>query len=261
MIESEALALETAAVLRELTARLDVPFVFKSSFDKANRTSLHSPRGPGLHEGLRILARVKRELGVTVLTDVHEDTPIERVAEVVDVLQTPAALVRQTSFIQRVARAGKPVHIKKGTFLAPWEMRHVVEKCRDAGNDQIMVCDRGTCFGYNALVSDMRSLAVMGAFGCPVTFDATHSVQMPGGKGEASGGERAMVPVLARAAVAVGIAAVFMETHPDPDNALSDGPCQWPLERMEALLVHLVELDRVTKKHLVAEAAGERAPD
>jgi 2-dehydro-3-deoxyphosphooctonate aldolase (KDO 8-P synthase) len=254
MLESESLAFETAAALKDITDRLDVPFVFKSSFDKANRTSLYSPRGPGIDAGLRILARIKRELGVLVLTDVHEDTPIDRVAAVVDVLQTPAALVRQTSFMHRVASAGKPVHIKKGQFLAPWDMDHVVEKCRAAGNDQVMVCDRGTCFGYNALVSDMRGLAQMRSTGCPVTFDATHSVQQPSGRGAASGGERAMVPVLARAAVAVGIAGVFMETHPDPDRALSDGPCQWPLDRMEELLAQLIEIDRVVKKSTSPEA-------
>jgi len=253
VIESEAMALETAAALRNITQRLDIPYIFKSSFDKANRTSIHSPRGLGLDEGLRILARVRSEIGVPVLTDVHEDTPIERVAEVVDVLQTPAALIRQTSFIQRVARAGKPINIKKGQFLAPWDMHHVVEKCRDAGNHQIMVCERGVCFGYNTLISDMRALAQMRATGCPVIFDATHSVQQPGGQGDASGGERAMIPVLARAAVAAGVAGVFMETHPDPDRAWSDGPSQWPLHRMEELLALLVEIDRVVKKTPYAE--------
>jgi 2-dehydro-3-deoxyphosphooctonate aldolase (KDO 8-P synthase) len=247
VIESKELSLEVAAKLKELTARLGVPFIFKSSFDKANRTSGRSFRGPGMQGGLRILELVKKELGVPVLTDVHEDTPISEVASVVDVLQTPAFLVRQTSFMQRVAAAGKPVHVKKGQFLAPWDMKNVVEKLREVGNDKILLCERGHCFGYNTLVSDMRGLEIMKQTGCPVVFDATHSVQEPGGRGESSGGQREMVPVLARAAVAVGVAGIFMETHPDPDRALSDGPNMWPLARMESLLRKLIELDRVAK--------------
>jgi 2-dehydro-3-deoxyphosphooctonate aldolase (KDO 8-P synthase) len=263
VIESEALALETAAKLREITAELDVPFVYKSSFDKANRSSHRSFRGPGLEAGLRILERVKTEVGVPVLTDVHEDTPLAEVASVVDVLQTPAFLCRQTNFIQRVAAQGLPVNIKKGQFLAPWDMRNVVDKARATGNTRILVCERGYTFGYNNLVSDMRSLAVMRETGCPVVFDATHSVQLPGGQGDRSGGQREFVPVLARAAVAAGIAGLFMETHPDPDRALSDGPNAWPLERMGALLEVLVELDRTVKSRPLAEAAPEpeaRAP-
>ena len=223
-IESEALALETAATLADVAARHGVHLIYKSSFDKANRSSASSFRGPGLDEGLRILERVKSELGVPVLTDVHEDTPIDEVAAVVDVLQTPAFLCRQTNYIERVARAGIPVNIKKGQFLAPGDMINVVDKARAVGNDRIMVCERGASFGYNNLVSDMRSLAIMRATGCPVVFDATHSVQLPGGRGASSGGQREFVPVLARAAVAAGVAGLFMETHPDPDNALSDGP-------------------------------------
>ena len=247
MLESEALALSTAERLRAICDALGVPYVFKSSFDKANRTSAGAARGPGVARGLEILAKVKRELGVPVLTDVHESTPIDEVAEVVDVLQTPAFLVRQTDFIQRVARANKPVNIKKGQFLAPWDMAHVVEKCRAVGNEQIMVCDRGTSFGYNTLISDMRGLAVMRQTGCPVVFDATHSVQQPGGQGSQTGGQREMIPVLARAAVAAGIAGVFMEIHPDPDRALSDAASQWPLSRARELLEALVEIDRVVK--------------
>jgi 2-dehydro-3-deoxyphosphooctonate aldolase (KDO 8-P synthase) len=248
-IEGDGLALETAQKLKEITARLGIPFIYKSSFDKANRSSHTSRRGIGLEEGLRILERVKREVGVPVLTDVHEDTPMDEVASVVDVLQTPAFLCRQTNFIQSVARTGKPVNIKKGQFLAPWDMGNVVEKARAVGNQQIMVCERGYTFGYNNLVSDMRSLSIMRDTNCPVVFDATHSVQLPGGQGNVSGGERQHVPVLARAAVAVGIAGLFMESHPDPANAWSDGPNSWPLDRMEALLESLVALDRVVKAH------------
>jgi 2-dehydro-3-deoxyphosphooctonate aldolase (KDO 8-P synthase) len=222
--------------------------IYKSSFDKANRSSHDSPRGPGLEAGLRILERVKTELGLPVLTDVHEDTPLDEVASVVDVLQTPAFLCRQTNFIQNVARAGRPVNIKKGQFLAPWDMGNVVEKARATGNQEIMVCERGVSFGYNTLVSDMRGLAVMRATGCPVVFDATHSVQQPGGLGSKSGGQREHVPVLARAAVAAGISGLFMETHPDPDHALSDGPNSWPLDKLRSLLETLVELDRTVKQ-------------
>jgi 2-dehydro-3-deoxyphosphooctonate aldolase (KDO 8-P synthase) len=248
VIESEASALSVAQALKELTASLGVPFIYKSSFDKANRSSHDSPRGPGLEQGLRILERVKKDLDLPVLTDVHEDSPLDEVASVVDVLQTPAFLCRQTNFIQSVARAGRPVNIKKGQFLAPWDMANVVDKARAAGNDQIMVCERGVSFGYNTLVSDMRGLAVMRATGCPVVFDATHSVQQPGGLGSKSGGQREHVPVLARAAVAAGISGLFMETHPDPDNALSDGPNSWPLDKMGQLLETLVDLDRVVKR-------------
>ncbi len=248
VIESEQLALDTAGQLKEITARLGVPFIYKSSFDKANRTSASGHRGPGLEGGLRVLAEVKRQIGVPVLTDVHEYTPLAEVASVVDVLQTPAFLCRQTDFIQNVARAGRPVNIKKGQFLAPWDMQHVVAKARAVGNTQIMVCERGASFGYNNLVSDMRSLAVMRATGCPVVFDATHSVQLPGGQGAQSGGQREFVPVLARAAVAAGIAGLFAETHPDPDHALSDGPNAWPLAKMAGLLETLVELDRAVKR-------------
>jgi 2-dehydro-3-deoxyphosphooctonate aldolase (KDO 8-P synthase) len=248
VIESEQLQVDTAGTLKEMCARLGVPFVFKSSFDKANRSSAASFRGLGMEEGLRILAEVKRQVGVPVLTDVHEYTPFDEVAAVVDVLQTPAFLCRQTDFIQRVARAGKPVNIKKGQFLAPWDMTHVVDKARAVGNQQIMVCERGASFGYNNLVSDMRSLAVMRDTGCPVVFDATHSVQLPGGQGATSGGQREFVPVLARAAVAVGVAGLFAETHPDPARALSDGPNAWPLDKMEALLETLVELDQAVKR-------------
>ena len=249
VIESMQLQLDTAGTLKDIAGELGIPFVFKSSFDKANRTSGTSFRGPGLEEGLKVLAEVKRQLGVPVLTDVHEYTPMDEVASVVDVLQTPAFLCRQTDFIQNVARAGKPVNIKKGQFLAPWDMPHVVAKARAVGNDSIMVCERGASFGYNNLVSDMRSLSVMRETGCPVVFDATHSVQLPGGQGTKSGGQREFVPVLARAAIAVGVAGVFMETHPDPDKALSDGPNAWPLPKMRALLETLLEIDRVTKRH------------
>ena len=247
VIESEALILDTAGRLKEITSRLGVPFIFQSSFDKANRSSRTSFRGPGLEEGLRILSEVKRQLQVPVLTDVHEDTPIGEVAAVVDVLQTPAFLCRQTNFIVNVCSHNRPVNIKKGQFLSPWEMQNVVDKARSTGNEQIMVCERGFSFGYNNLVSDMRSLAVMRETGCPVVFDATHSVQLPGGKGTASGGQREFVPVLARAAVAAGVAGIFMETHPDPSKALSDGPNAWPLDRMTSLLETLVSLDRTVK--------------
>jgi 2-dehydro-3-deoxyphosphooctonate aldolase (KDO 8-P synthase) len=247
VIESEQLALDTAGQLKEITDRLGIPFIYKSSFDKANRSSTKSFRGPGLEEGLRILDTVKREIGVPVLTDVHEDTPLEEVASVVDVLQTPAFLCRQTNFIQNVARHGRPVNIKKGQFLAPWDMANVVDKARETGNEQIMVCERGVSFGYNTLVSDMRGLAVMRETGCPVVFDATHSVQQPGGRGTSSGGQREFVPVLARAAVASGVAGLFMETHPDPDKALSDGPNAWPLPLMEELLATLKTLDDTIK--------------
>jgi 2-dehydro-3-deoxyphosphooctonate aldolase (KDO 8-P synthase) len=250
VIESEQLAIDTAGALRDICARLDIPFIYKSSFDKANRSSGESFRGPGVEEGLRILQEVKRQIGVPVLTDVHEDTDIGAVAAVVDVLQTPAFLCRQTNFIHRVASAGLPVNIKKGQFLSPWEMRNVVDKARATGNRQILVCERGASFGYNNLVSDMRSLAVMRETGCPVVFDATHSVQLPGGQGTSSGGQREFVPVLARAAVAVGISGLFMETHPNPDQALSDGPNAWPLGQAESLLRTLKELDTITKRHL-----------
>ncbi len=248
VIESEQLALDTAGRLKEITGRLGIPFIYKSSFDKANRSSYQSYRGPGLEEGLRILETVKARIGVPVLTDIHEYTPLDEVAAVADVLQTPAFLCRQTDFIQNVARRGKPVNIKKGQFLAPWDMRNVVAKARLVGNDHIMVCERGASFGYNNLVSDMRALAVMRATGCPVVFDATHSVQLPGGQGHASGGQREFVPVLARAAVAAGVAGLFMETHPDPDKALSDGPNAWPLDRMEPLLATLKALDALVKQ-------------
>jgi 2-dehydro-3-deoxyphosphooctonate aldolase (KDO 8-P synthase) len=247
VIESEALAQETAGRLKELTAALGIPFIYKSSFDKANRSSIGGFRGPGIEEGLRILAGVRAALGVPILTDVHEDTPLGEVAAVVDVLQTPAFLCRQTNFIRAVASQGKPVNIKKGQFLAPWDMARVVEKALATGNDRIMVCERGVSFGYNNLVSDMRALAVMRQTGCPVVFDATHSVQLPGGRGDSSGGQREFVPVLARAAVAAGVAGLFIETHPNPEQALSDGPNSWPLGRMGELLETLVEIDRLVK--------------
>ncbi|MEO0421734.1 MAG: 3-deoxy-8-phosphooctulonate synthase [Pseudomonadota bacterium] len=253
VIESEAMAMETAGALRDLTEELGIPFVYKSSYDKANRSSAGSFRGPGIDEGLKILEAVREQIGVPVLTDVHDDTPIEEVAAVVDVMQTPAFLCRQTNFIQRVAAAGKPMNIKKGQFLSPWEMGNVVDKARATGNAQIMVCERGFSFGYQNLVSDMRSLAVMRETGCPVVFDATHSVQLPGGKGHASGGQREFVPVLARAAVAAGVAGVFMETHPDPEKALSDGPNAWPLGKLEPLLRTLIALDRLVKSEGFAE--------
>jgi 2-dehydro-3-deoxyphosphooctonate aldolase (KDO 8-P synthase) len=234
--------------LKEITGALGIPFVFKASFDKANRSSRGSFRGPGIAAGLKALARVREQIGVPVLTDVHEDTPLAEVAAVVDVLQTPAFLCRQTNFIVAACSQGKPVNIKKGQFLSPWEMQNVVDKARSTGNGQIMVCERGFSFGYNNLVSDMRSLAVMRGTGCPVVFDATHSVQLPGGKGDSSGGQREFVPVLARAAVAAGVAGIFMETHPDPAKALSDGPNAWPLARMAPLLATLKELDIAVKK-------------
>jgi 2-dehydro-3-deoxyphosphooctonate aldolase (KDO 8-P synthase) len=248
VIESETMAMETAGALKEMTGSLGIPFVYKSSFDKANRSSKDGFRGPGIEEGLRILSEVRRQLGVPVLTDVHEDTPMQEVADVVDILQTPAFLCRQTNFILNVVSRGKPVNIKKGQFLSPWEMQNVVDKARSTGNSDILVCERGFSFGYNNLVSDMRSLAVMRATGCPVVFDATHSVQLPGGKGSASGGQREFIPVLARAATAAGIAGLFMETHPDPARALSDGPNAWPLARMRALLEVLLAIDRSVKK-------------
>jgi 2-dehydro-3-deoxyphosphooctonate aldolase (KDO 8-P synthase) len=247
VIESLALAQESAGQLKALTGELGIPFIYKSSFDKANRSSGQSFRGPGMEQGLRILQEVKSAIGVPVLTDVHEDTPLAEVAEVVDVLQTPAFLCRQTNFIQNVARQGKPVNIKKGQFLAPWDMGNVVDKARAVGNAQIMVCERGVSFGYNNLVSDMRSLAVMRATDAPVVFDATHSVQLPGGQGSSSGGQREHVPVLARAAVAAGVSGLFMETHPEPEKALSDGPNAWPLPRMRELLETLLEIDRLVK--------------
>ncbi|KAA2285768.1 3-deoxy-8-phosphooctulonate synthase [Arenimonas fontis] len=254
VIESEQLQVDTAGRLKEITSALGIPFIFKSSFDKANRTSGESFRGPGLEAGLKVLEQVRRQVGVPVLTDVHEYTPMDEVAAVVDVLQTPAFLCRQTDFIRRVASAGKPVNIKKGQFLSPWEMKHVTDKARATGNTRIMACERGVSFGYNNLVSDMRALAVMRDTGCPVVFDATHSVQLPGGAGGKSGGQREFVPVLARAAVAVGVSGLFMETHPDPDKALSDGPNAWPLGRMRELLETLVEIDRVAKRRGFLEA-------
>ncbi len=253
VIESEQLALDTAGTLKAITDELGIPFVYKSSYDKANRTSSRSYRGPGLEEGLRILQKVKDEIGVPVLTDVHEDTPLAEVAAVVDVLQTPAFLVRQTNFIQNVCRQGRPVNIKKGQFQAPWDMTHVVAKAREVGNEQIMVCERGVSFGYNTLISDMRGLAIMRQTGCPVVFDATHSVQQPGGQGTSSGGQREFVPVLARAAVAAGVAGVFMETHPEPEKALSDGPNAWPLPRMRELLETLKVIDETVKARGFAE--------
>jgi 2-dehydro-3-deoxyphosphooctonate aldolase (KDO 8-P synthase) len=253
VIESEQLALDTAGQLKEITAKLGISFVYKSSFDKANRSSHDSFRGLGVEEGLRILQTVKDQIGVPVITDVHEDTPLDEVCAVVDVLQTPAFLCRQTNFIQNVARQGLPVNIKKGQFLSPWDMKNVVDKAKAVGNEQIMVCERGASFGYNNLVSDMRSLAVMRDTGCPVVFDATHSVQLPGGQGSCSGGQREFVPVLARAAVAVGISGVFMETHPDPANALSDGPNAWPLDKMADLLETMLGIDQLVKQGHFAE--------
>jgi 2-dehydro-3-deoxyphosphooctonate aldolase (KDO 8-P synthase) len=255
VVESEQLQLDTAGQLKDIASALGIPFIFKSSFDKANRTSGTSFRGPGMEEGLRVLAEVKRQIGVPVLTDVHEYTPMNEVADVVDVLQTPAFLVRQTDFIKAVCSAGKPVNIKKGQFLSPWDMKPVVEKAKSTGNQDIMVCERGASFGYNNLVSDMRSLAVMRDTGCPVVFDATHSVQQPGGLDGRSGGQREFVPVLSRAAVAVGVAGLFAETHPDPEKALSDGPNAWPLGKMKALLETLVEIDQVAKRALARDAS------
>jgi 2-dehydro-3-deoxyphosphooctonate aldolase (KDO 8-P synthase) len=255
VIESEALVFEVAGRMREMARELEIPYVFKASFDKANRSSKSSYRGPGLDAGLKILAKVKRDLGLPVLTDVHEDTPLAEVASVVDVLQTPAFLCRQTNFILAVAAAGRPVNIKKGQFLSPWEMSNVVDKARSTGNQQVMVCERGFSFGYNNLVSDMRGLAVMRATGAPVVFDATHSVQLPGGKGSASGGQREFVPVLARAAVAAGVSGLFMETHPEPAKALSDGPNAWPLDRMRSLLTMLKEIDAAVKSRPYEESS------
>lgn len=253
VIESEQFAIDTASELKIITQELGIPFIYKSSYDKANRTSIHSYRGVGLEKGLYILEAVKKQVGVHVLTDVHEDTPVEEVAKVVDAMQTPAFLCRQTDFIQRVAHQGIPVNIKKGQFLSPWEMKNVVEKARETGNEFIMVCERGASFGYNNLVSDMRSLAVMRETGCPVVFDATHSVQLPGGGGTKSSGQRQFVPVLARAAIAAGVAGIFMETHPDPDQAPSDGPNMWPLAKMRELLSLLKELDTSVKRFNLAE--------
>ena len=254
VIESEQLALQTSAELKALTEKLGINFVYKSSFDKANRSAATSFRGPGIEQGLRILQKVREDIGVPVITDVHEDTPVDEVADVVDVLQTPAFLCRQTNFIVRVAAAGRPVNIKKGQFLAPWDMKNVVDKARSTGNEQIMVCERGVSFGYNNLVSDMRALAVMRETGCPVVFDATHSVQLPGGQGTSSGGQREHVPVLARAAVAAGISGLFMETHPEPEKALSDGPNAWPLDRIESLLNTLIAIDNIVKSGTFEEA-------
>ncbi len=254
VVESEGMAIYTAGELKSICSDLKIPFIYKSSFDKANRSSKDGFRGPGQQEGLRILAEVKSQLNVPVLTDVHEDTPMEEVASVVDVLQTPAFLCRQTNFILNAASQGKPVNIKKGQFLSPWEMQNVVDKAKSTGNDNIMVCERGFSFGYNNLVSDMRSLAVLRGTGCPVVFDATHSVQLPGGKGSASGGQREFIPVLARSAVAAGVAGVFMETHPNPDEALSDGPNAWPLDKMRALLETLKTIDESVKKAGFQEA-------
>lgn len=247
VIESEKMAMETSAELKRITEKLGINFIYKSSFDKANRSSMDSFRGLGIEEGLRILQKVKDEIGVPVITDVHEDTPMDEVADVVDVLQTPAFLCRQTNFILKVAATGKPVNIKKGQFLAPWDMKNVVDKALTTGNKNIMVCDRGVSFGYNNLVSDMRSMAVMRDTGCPVVYDATHSVQLPGGQGSVSGGQREHVPVLARAAVAAGLSGVFMETHPNPAEALSDGPNAWPLDKMESLLSMMKAIDSVVK--------------
>ncbi len=253
VIESEQMALDTAGYLKELTDALGIPFVYKSSFDKANRSSHNSFRGPGLEKGLEILQKVKDQIGVPVLTDVHEDTPLAEVASVVDIMQTPAFLSRQTNFIQNVASQGIPVNIKKGQFLAPWDMVHVAAKAKATGNNQIMVCERGASFGYNNLVSDMRSLAEMRKTDCPVVFDATHSVQLPGGQGTCSGGQREHVPVLARAAVAAGISGLFMETHPKPEEALSDGPNSWPLHRMKELLETLITIDQAVKANSLIE--------
>ena len=254
VVESEGMTLDTAAALKETCAALDVPFIYKSSFDKANRSSRSGYRGPGMEEGLRILSEVKRQLDIPVLTDVHEDTPMDEVADVVDVLQTPAFLSRQTNFILRAASAGKPVNIKKGQFLSPWEMQNVVDKAKSTGNEDIMICERGFMFGYNNLISDMRGLAIMRGMGCPVVFDATHSVQQPGGLGSASGGQREFIPVLARAATAAGIAGLFMETHPDPDKALSDGPNAVPLDKIGPLLETLISIDKSVKQQDYLEA-------
>jgi 2-dehydro-3-deoxyphosphooctonate aldolase (KDO 8-P synthase) len=253
VVESEQLAIDTAGRLKEITQRLKIPFIYKSSYDKANRSSLESFRGLGIEEGLRILALVKKTFDLPVLTDVHEDTPFHEVASVVDVLQTPAFLCRQTNFIQKACAQGLPVNIKKGQFLSPWEMKNVVQKAKVTGNENIMVCERGVSFGYNNLISDMRSLVVMRETHCPVVFDATHSVQLPGGQGNTTGGQREFIPVLARAAVAVGVSGLFMETHPDPDKALSDGPNSWPLDKIEILLTELKKFDEVAKQHPLPE--------
>lgn len=262
VVESEQMTIETAGALQEICAGLGIPFIYKSSFDKANRSSRDGYRGPGMEEGLRILGEVKKQLDLPVLTDVHEDTPMDEVADVVDVLQTPAFLCRQTNFILRTAATGLPINIKKGQFLSPWEMQNVVDKAKSTGNDNIMVCERGFSFGYNNLVSDMRSLAVMRATGAPVVFDATHSVQLPGAQGTSSGGRREFIPVLARAATAVGVAGLFMETHPDPAKALSDGPNAWPLAHMYELLETLVAIDSCVKQRGYLEAEyGLGVPD
>lgn len=253
VIESEQMTLDTAGFLKELTTKLNIPFIYKSSFDKANRSSHTSYRGPGVERGLKILQKVQRQIGVPVLTDVHEDTPLAEVASVVDVMQTPAFLCRQTNFIQAVAEQGKPVNIKKGQFSAPWDMVHVVNKAKATGNQKIMVCERGASFGYNNLVSDMRSLAEMRNTDCPVVYDATHSAQLPGGQGTSSGGQRQHVSVLARAAIAAGVSGLFMETHPDPDKALSDGPNSWPLHRMQELLETLMAIDHAVKQNTLIE--------
>ncbi|WP_417550791.1 3-deoxy-8-phosphooctulonate synthase [Methylophaga sp.] len=255
VIESEQMTMDVAGQLKEMTDKLGIPFIYKSSFDKANRTSTNTYRGPGLEAGMTILEKVKKEFGLPILTDVHEDTPLAEVASVVDVLQTPAFLCRQTNFIINVASQGLPVNIKKGQFLAPWDMQHVADKAKSTGNQQIMLCERGTSFGYNTLISDMRGLPTMRQMGCPVVFDATHSVQQPGGQGGKSGGQRQFVPVLARSAVAAGIAGLFMETHPDPEKALSDGPNSWPLAKMQALLETLIAIDKSVKQQDFIEDA------
>ena len=255
VIESEQMTMDVAGQLKEMKDKLGIPFIYKSSFDKANRTSTNTYRGPGLEAGMAILEKVKKEFGLPILTDVHEDTPLAEVASVVDVLQTPAFLCRQTNFIINVASQGLPVNIKKGQFLAPWDMQHVADKAKSTGNQQIMLCERGTSFGYNTLISDMRGLPTMRHMGCPVVFDATHSVQQPGGQGGKSGGQRQFVPVLARSAVAAGIAGVFMETHPDPEKALSDGPNSWPLAKMQALLETLIAIDKTVKQQDFIEDA------
>ncbi|MCP4075949.1 MAG: 3-deoxy-8-phosphooctulonate synthase [Gammaproteobacteria bacterium] len=253
VIESEQLAIDTAGALKEICEKLEIPFIYKSSFDKANRSSSQSFRGPGIEQGLNILQKVKDQIDVPVLTDVHEDTPLSEVASIIDVLQTPAFLCRQTNFIQNVAKQGVPVNIKKGQFLSPWDMKNVVDKATETGNQQIMVCERGASFGYNNLVSDMRSLAVMRESNVPVVFDATHSVQLPGGQGATSGGQREFVPVLARAAIAAGVSGVFMETHPNPEQALSDGPNAWPLGQLESLLKVMKSIDQTVKSQALHE--------
>lgn len=252
-LENLDMCVEVAGRLKEITSRLGMPYVFKGSFDKANRSSGKSYRGPGIDEGLKMLSDIKTQVGVPVLTDVHEDTPLDQVAEVIDVVQTPAFLCRQTNFIQNVARMGLPVNLKKGQFMAPWEMGNVVDKAKETGNEQIMLCERGFSFGYNNLVSDMRGLAIMRQYGTPIVFDATHSVQLPGGQGGSSGGQREHIPVLARASVAAGVAGIFMEIHPDPDNALCDGPNSWPLALADALLTSLHTLDQTVKASAFAE--------